>query len=315
MPLISVVIPLYNKEPYIKRAIDSVLSQKIEDFELIIVDDGSTDKSAEVVQSINDERIKLMQQENAGVSAARNRGIKEAKADLIAFLDADDEWLPDFLEISLELWQKYPNAGAYFTGYIQYINAGIETNTDIYGIPEKTQFGILHSYFESATKGLYPITSSNVLIPKKVFDKIGNFVVGKWWGEDSDMWGRIALKYSIAYNIKKCSIYHTEIQNRACTKVKVVEEHPFIKTANVAILNNEVPSEILSDLKEYIAKKQLQTASRNLQASRPDLARKNIKKCKTKNMKNEKYWILFWTYVPSNIFMLLKNWKSKTRKD
>ncbi len=96
MPLISVVIPLYNKEPYIKRAIDSILAQKIQDYEIIVIDDGSTDKSAEVVKSFPDPRIRLIQQENAGVSAARNRGIEEAKAELIAFLDADDEWTPIF---------------------------------------------------------------------------------------------------------------------------------------------------------------------------------------------------------------------------
>ncbi|KKG83994.1 glycosyltransferase family 2 protein [Methanosarcina mazei] len=315
MPLVSVVIPLYNKEPHIKRAIDSVLAQKIQDFEIIVIDDGSTDKSAEVVKNFTDPRIRLIQQENAGVSAARNRGIKEAKADLIAFLDADDEWLPGFLEIVLELRKKYPDAGAYFTGYIEYTKTGRETNTDIYGISETSPYGVLPSYFASATKGAFPIRSSNVLIPKDVFNIIGKFALGKWWGEDSDMWGKIALRYPVVYHSEKYSIYHGEIQNRTCTKLKEVEEHPFIRTANEAILNDEVPIEILSDLKEYMAKEQLQTASRNLQAGRPDLARKNIKKCKTTYLKKRKYWTLFWAHVPSAVFMVLKYWKSKIRDD
>lgn len=89
MLLTSVVIPLYNKESHIKRA--TILTQKIQDFEIVIVDDGSTDKSTEVVKSFTDPMIRLIQQENAGVSAARNRGIKEANADLIEFLDTDNE--------------------------------------------------------------------------------------------------------------------------------------------------------------------------------------------------------------------------------
>lgn len=311
VPAVSVVIPLYNKGPYIARALNSVLAQTFQDFEVIVVDDGSTDDGAEVVRSFEDPRIRLIQQENRGVSAARNRGIEAARAELVAFLDADDEWLPGFLEIVLELREKYPDAGAYFTGYIEYTKAGREANTDIYGISETSQYGVLPSYFASTTKGAFPIRSSNVLIPKNVFDIIGKFALGEWWGEDSDMWGRIALRYPVVYHSEKCSIYHGEIQNRTCTKLKAVEEHPFIRTANEAILNDEVPTEIISDLKEYMAKEQLQTASRNLQAGRPDLARKNIKKCKTKYLKKMKYWTLFWAYIPSWLFMMLKNWKTK----
>ena len=94
--MFPVVIPLYNKEVYIKNTLNSVLAQTIKDFEIIVVNDGSTDKSAEVVKSLSDPRIRLINQVNAGVSVARNRGINEAKADLIAFLDGDDEWKTKF---------------------------------------------------------------------------------------------------------------------------------------------------------------------------------------------------------------------------
>ncbi|TGC08027.1 glycosyltransferase family 2 protein [Methanolobus halotolerans] len=311
MPLVSVVIPLYNKQLYIKRAIESVLIQTTQDFEIIVVDDGSTDKSAEIVQNINDRRIRLIQQRNGGVSVARNRGIKEAKADLIAFLDADDEWLPDFINTVIELRQKFPDAGAYLTNYFHYINTNIESQKKIYGIPTQACFGILHSYFESATKGADPITSSNVLIPKQIFDIVGKFPVDESWGEDSDMWGRIALRYPIAYSGKKCSIYHAEIRNKNFIKHEAIEHHPFVKTANLAMSNNEVPLEMCSHLKEYMAKRQLETAFRNLLASRPDLARTNIKECETHIYNKKKYWILFWTYIPSKIFLLLRSWKTK----
>ena len=106
IPQVSVVIPLYNKAPYIDRALRSVLAQTFQDFEVIIVDDGSTDGGAKIVKSTTDKRIKLIQQKNSGVSAARNRGIQESKSKLIAFLDADDEWKSRFLEVILRLRKK-----------------------------------------------------------------------------------------------------------------------------------------------------------------------------------------------------------------
>jgi len=109
----SVIIPLYNKESHIQRAIKSVLAQTYPHFELIIVDDGSTDGSFETASDIQDARIRIIRQENRGVSAARNRGVAEAKYDWVAFLDGDDEWLPDFLMQMYKLCNDFPGYGIY----------------------------------------------------------------------------------------------------------------------------------------------------------------------------------------------------------
>ncbi|HDR8111751.1 glycosyltransferase family 2 protein [Bacillus thuringiensis] len=98
MDFISIVIPLYNKEHYIKRAIKSIIGQTFQNYEIIVIDDGSEDNSCNMVRSFQDSRIQLIQQKHSGVAAARNRGIESARADIIAFLDADDEWQPTFLE-------------------------------------------------------------------------------------------------------------------------------------------------------------------------------------------------------------------------
>ena len=95
---VSVIIPLYNKEPYVRRALSSIRAQTFEDFEVIVVDDGSTDEGARAVESFDDARVRLVHQQNAGPGAARNRGIAEARGELLAFLDADDEWTPTYLE-------------------------------------------------------------------------------------------------------------------------------------------------------------------------------------------------------------------------
>ena len=108
MPVrVSVIIPLYNKAPYVRRALDSVAAQTFTDFEVIVVDDGSTDGGAELVAAYGDSRVRLLRQANAGPGAARNRGIAEARGDILAFLDADDVWLPVFLEESMRLLDRY----------------------------------------------------------------------------------------------------------------------------------------------------------------------------------------------------------------
>lgn len=117
MVAVSVVIPLYNKEQYIERTIISILSQTFQDFEIIIVDDGSTDGSVERAETWADDRIKVLKMEHKGASAARNKGILAATAELITFIDADDEWKPGFLEKIIYLKDKYPECGAYATSY------------------------------------------------------------------------------------------------------------------------------------------------------------------------------------------------------
>lgn len=211
----SVVIPLYNKKSHISRAIKSVINQTFPNFELIVVDDGSTDFSVDEVKKFNDIRIRLIQQPNLGVSAARNKGIKEAFYDYIAFLDADDAWKPDFLFNMSQLIEKYPEAGAYATGYE--IKANERNLTRCIEELPNDWVGIVDDYFKhSINKPL--ITASSVVIPKKVFFDIGLFDEHLKRGEDLDMWLRIALNYKIAFTNKVCSIYYHDSDNRACKK-------------------------------------------------------------------------------------------------
>src|SRR5207245_2998992 len=115
---VSVVIPLYNKAPFVRRALASVAAQTFRDFEVIVVDDGSTDEGASVVESFADTRVRLVRQRNAGPGAARNRGTEEARSPLLAFLDADDEWMADFLAESVRLLDEYGEGVASVTsGY------------------------------------------------------------------------------------------------------------------------------------------------------------------------------------------------------
>ena len=121
---ISVIITLYNKANYIGRALNSVFSQTTPCQEIVVVDDGSTDRGVEVVQSFQDSRVRVIRQHNQGVNTARNQGIAAARGDLIALLDADDQWQPRFLETIVRLTQKFPQAGAFATNY-QIVTPGL----------------------------------------------------------------------------------------------------------------------------------------------------------------------------------------------
>lgn len=196
MPGVSIVIPLYNKGPHIARALNSALTQTLQDFEVIVVDDGSTDNGANIVMDFNDPRIRLVQQENMGVSAARNRGVYESTSDFIAFLDADDEWMSSHLETILRLRNMYPEAGMYATAYkINMPNR--KTLRPCYKFISNAPWeGIIPNYFKSAALGDPPVCSSSVAIPKKIFIEVGGFSQAYCWGEDGDLWGKNWIEVS-----------------------------------------------------------------------------------------------------------------------
>jgi glycosyltransferase involved in cell wall biosynthesis len=194
----SIVVPLYNKGNEIARALDSILSQTYSYYEIVVVDDGSTDNGPEIVRQFSDERIKLVSQENGGVSVARNRGIMEATYEYISFLDADDEWKPYYLETVRNLILQYPEAGAYATAYEIMGTDKVISIPKYKFIPEAPWKGYLPSYFRSAL-GVPPLWTSAVTIPKYVFDEVGGFPEGVVIGQDKEVWERVAIKFKIAF--------------------------------------------------------------------------------------------------------------------
>ena len=315
MPEVSVVIPLYNKAPYIARALASVIIQTRQDFEVIVLDDGSTDDGAEIARRFDDPRIRVIRQENSGVSAARNRGIEAARTDFIAFLDADDEWTPTHLETLLRLRGKYPLAGAYGTAYlIKRANLTIQVpSIDADGIPPEPWEGLLPNYFKVAFPGPSPLSSSAVAVPKTILNEMGGFSTAAWYGEDVDVWGRIALRYPIAFSRNGLAIYHKEAANRACDKKEPIHEHIFVTSAREALQTGEVAPVLREDLLEYVASRQIQIAARNIEAGRPDLARKNLKGCKTRRLRRYRYRVQLLAYIPSSMYLAISNWRSKLR--
>ncbi|WP_292521845.1 glycosyltransferase family 2 protein [Methanoculleus sp.] len=303
-PAVSVVIPLYNKRPHIARAVTSVFAQTVRDVEVIVVDDGSTDGGAEVVRGFD--RVRLIRQENRGVSAARNRGIAAARGELVAFLDADDEWMPGHLEALVRLRERYPCAGAYGTAYL--VKKEGTSRIPPFGsvIPREPWEGLLPNYFRAATAGALPLSSSGAAVPRHVLCEMGGFATGAWYGEDTDLWGRIALKYPIAFTWSGMAVYHKEASNRACNTKKPVGEPPFVASAQKALQAGEVPPGLQEDVREHVASRQIIAACRNLEAGRPDLARAILRGCRTRDLWKSRYWFLFWSYVPAGAYRVLR---------
>ena len=206
--MISVVIPLYNKEKQIAYTLQSVFNQTFQDFEIVIIDDGSTDGSVAEVEKFSDSRIRLIHQQNAGVSAARNRGIGEAKGELIAFLDADDEWKPEYLASQYYLYQKYPDCSVYACNYEFRDLDGKVTPTIIRKLPFSGDVGILTNYFEVASCSNPPICSISIMVKKQAIQDIGGFPVGIKSGEDLLTWARLAIENNIAYSSRSMAIYN-----------------------------------------------------------------------------------------------------------
>jgi len=221
MPFFSVVIPLYNKENFIADTLKSVLAQTFTDFEVIIVNDVSTDNSLGAIDNIIDDRIRIIEHEvNKGLSASRNTGIKNAASDIIAFLDADDLWKPEFLKRIYDLTELYTEASLFASKYQEIYLNDIKTEHFF-----ATPTGLLDNFFLSNLNQsiYYP---SSFCVKKDVLDEIGLYDETITFAEDVDFNIRIHLKFKMAYSDQPLMMYrivsenqitHSSIKNKVIT--------------------------------------------------------------------------------------------------
>ncbi|WP_395057847.1 glycosyltransferase family 2 protein, partial [Flavobacterium sp.] len=225
MSFFSIIIPLYNKENHIENTLKSVLNQSFIDFEIIVVNDGSTDNSEQIVFQFNDNRIHYFYKKNEGVSIARNFGIEQAKSNLICFLDADDFWYENFLETMYRYIKKLPEYKV-FSSAIE-----IETSKTIfpaqYSIKRNNDFEIIN-FFEASEKESVIWTSSTVF-HKSVFTKTGMFDPNIKISEDTDLWIRVGLQYQIVFIWKILARYVYDERSISRASNYIFEESSFAK--------------------------------------------------------------------------------------
>lgn len=235
---ISVVIPLYNKAAEIERTLGSVLRQSVQPREIIVVDDGSTDGSADIVERMASPIVRLVRQPNAGVSAARNRAIEMATGRWIALLDGDDWWREDYLLQMARLIEQYPDCGAYGSGF--YVDNGrgvVEGDT-----PQIE--GVVNFFEESMRR--YVLIPSATIVRRDLVIRLGGFPVGMRMGEDQYLWTRIARVADVAFTPITNVVYLRAASNRSASIYRP-EQSEF----SLEDLYDESASEISN---EYVAR-------------------------------------------------------------
>lgn len=249
--MISVIIPLYNKAASIATALDSILAQTYQDFEVVVVDDGSTDEGATIVEQYTNTRIRLIRQANAGVSAARNTGIAEAKGEYVAFLDADDEWMPEFLEKIVELQKEFPTCRAQATNYT-FNSYGVKSPTILRKMPFQGERGVLTNYFEVASCSHPPVWTSALCIERNLLQEIGGFPLGIKSGEDLLTWARIAVRTDWAYSLRPLAQYNIDLTYLAENPGRPHDEIDYVGDGLIDLQNN-ISKASRRELRRYIS--------------------------------------------------------------
>ena len=215
--MISIVIPLYNKGELVARALDSILVQKFDDCEVVVVDDGSTDDSVAVVNRylsrFPEGRLRVVAQSNAGVGVARNRGIASARGEYVTFLDADDEWKPGHLVALAALADGYGECGVFATNYENLMTDGRTVPNQLRHLPFEGPAGVIDNYFVMAAESNPPLWTSAVMARTGLLRGVGGFPEGIKSGEDLLLWARLAAKSPIAYCTESSAVYHRGSSN------------------------------------------------------------------------------------------------------
>ena len=222
----SIIIPLYNKERSIRTALESVLGQHYTNFEVIVVNDGSTDNSLKNAESIVDPRIRLLNKPNGGVSSARNRGIKESTGDWIAFFDADDVLYPNALEEYKFLIEQFPEAKVVSTSVDQ-TNKKYNSRPNRYLI---TDYDLAETICTAKT-GFAVTNSDCICVRRDCFDHVGLFNENYTHGEDLDMWQRLSRHTPFAKTDIATALYIIGAENNSLEHVTTG------KFAPIALLN------------------------------------------------------------------------------
>jgi glycosyltransferase involved in cell wall biosynthesis len=231
--MFSVIIPVYNKVDCIGTTLNSVLSQTYTNFEIICVDDGSKDDSAAVIQQFNDSRVRLIQQTNAGVSAARNTGIAAAKGKWIAFLDADDWWHPNYLATLAELTIQYPNAQALATNYQSLADSADWQPSACTGLNQPAQVEIITNLPKAWLKN-HSFCTISIAIQKGLLDRLQPcFMLGETQGEDLDLWFRVAEQTAIYVIHSKLAVYRTQQHDSLSLSQQLEHIPPFMQRLEV----------------------------------------------------------------------------------
>ncbi|MGA2326593.1 MAG: glycosyltransferase family 2 protein [Bryobacteraceae bacterium] len=252
-PAISVVIPLWNKATTVRRCLESVVRQTFQDFEVVVVDDGSTDGGGDIARQVMDPRIRVVSQPNRGAAAARNRGLEESQARCVAFLDGDDEWAPQFLAAIMGLIERFPRAGMYVTGLRHSWEKEGYYEDISFVLPGEGDIGQTDEYFAAPWEAHGMASGSSTAIRKEVVDVVGAFPVGEPMGQEVDLWVRIAARYPVAFDRRILAIYHRDEGQREGRRASLKWPYPpAIRSLRKVVEAGGLPPDKLAQIKRFV---------------------------------------------------------------
>lgn len=309
--MFSVIIPLYNKGGLIRSAIQSVLAQTFQDFEIIVVNDGSTDHGANEVLSIQDSRVKLIQQRNQGVSCARNNGVQHCSGSHICFLDADDLWLPEHLQCLNELIHAVPNAGLYATNY---------RRIDPYGGTYSPKFtgdriSVCEDIFRwEMEESPFALLTNSICIPREIFCSEGGFTPGERVGEDTSLWYRIASHRPIALIDQVTSIYRLEHSDTIRSNGSMNPDWSFLAYYKEVVASaSDIPPERKHSITRFVDRYYQSLTRHALLAGNRQEAHQHFRQVRYSVSSKKAYWVTLLCFLlPHKILAFLCKRRKKS---
>lgn len=257
MPFFTVIIPLYNKENYVENALKSIINQTFSDYEVLIINDGSTDKSIEKITPFLSEKIKLINHsENRGLSAARNTGIQKATSRYVTFLDADDLWKSNFLELIASLINNFPDARIFATNYEEIYGTKtlIPHNGTQHLAPNESTLIDFFKY--NLQQGIY--NHGSVCLAKEVYDKVGFYDETIDFSEDIDFNIRANSEFKLAFCNTIAMSYCMQSENQLTTSAISHKRLPNYNKYEVLAKTNSSLKKYL-DFERYVLAKHVKT--------------------------------------------------------
>ena len=300
----SIIIPAYNSAKFIKRSVGSVIKQTYEKYEAIIINDGSTDDTKSVIKQITDSRVRLINQENRGVSVARNRGLQEAQGQYICFLDSDDEYFDNHLEVLKNMIDQYPEKSFFSTRHcVSKIGNASEVE-----MPRVTnEIAFYSNFVDEILKEPEKICTGSVCIHRSMFDKYGIFQAGVKLGEDTDMWKRVYVHSGVVFGdyvtvkVNRDGSEATKVYSRRFEVDPMNRMELFLNDATIA---NDVKDSLVVE-NEYI---KLQVVRSNILVGRKKKAWNKLKYVNKRLVPAKRILVTMVCFlVPESLLMFIMN--------
>lgn len=293
----SVIIPVYNKRDTLGAAIQSIYAQTFRDYEILVVDDGSRDAPEEVVAAMPSEKLRLIRQDNGGVSVARNTGLSQAKGEYVCFLDADDLWEPDHLETLHQLTEKYPESRTFLTSHriitpqgtvahssdaLKNYDPDFETE-DFLGLLNQTAYSVVHTNSICANRAM--MEQENI-----------RFEPGIRIGEDTDVWFRLGLKYKVAISKKETTVYQMDLST-ATKDGSYVPDWMFSRREQDILSNPQISDQVKASMIHLLDRYKMTGSRECMAAGNRKEARRLLSSVRTK--KGKRYLLTkAFTFLP-----------------